>query len=119
VSAETQDSGSQDRSAEQVRAEIEETRAELGDTVEALAAKADVKGQAKQAVSDAKATVTEKAAEVRETVAGKAGEAREATPESAAEAGRQASRFTQENRQWLIPLAALTLGILIGRRRSS
>ena len=112
-------SDAQDRSPEEVRAEIEATRAELGDTVAALAAKADVKGQARQAVSDAKATVGEKATDVRATVTEKAGEVREATPDSAAAAGVQVSRFTRENRSALIPAAALALGILIGRRRSS
>jgi hypothetical protein len=48
----------QERTPEQVREEIEQTRTELGDTVAALSAKTDVKGQAKHAVSEAKATVT-------------------------------------------------------------
>jgi len=36
-----------------LRAEIERTRSDLGDTVAALAAKTDVKGRAKDAVADA------------------------------------------------------------------
>ena len=60
------------RIPEQVQAEIEETRAELGETVEALVAKTDVKGQAKQAVNEAKATVADKAADAKATVADKA-----------------------------------------------
>ena len=44
----------EERTPEQVQAEIERTRAELGDTVEALVAKTDVKGQAKQAVTEAR-----------------------------------------------------------------
>jgi hypothetical protein len=39
---------------EEIRREIQQTRAELGDTVEALAAKTDVKGQAKHKVAEAK-----------------------------------------------------------------
>ncbi len=39
--------------ARMLRDEIEQTRAELGQTVEALAAKADVKARAKQAGRDA------------------------------------------------------------------
>ncbi len=39
---------------EALRREIEQTRAELGETVEALAAKADVKARAQEAVDDAK-----------------------------------------------------------------
>ncbi|MFI5892073.1 DUF3618 domain-containing protein [Actinoplanes sp. NPDC051513] len=38
---------------QQLRAEIEQTRAELGETVQELAAKTDVKTRAKQAVGDA------------------------------------------------------------------
>jgi hypothetical protein len=38
------------RSAEELRTEIAETRAELGDTVEQLAAKVDVQEQAKQQI---------------------------------------------------------------------
>jgi Protein of unknown function (DUF3618) len=42
---------------EQIREEIEETRQELGDTVEALAAKADVKAQVHRQVESTKASV--------------------------------------------------------------
>lgn len=42
---------------EQIQQEIEETRRELGDTVEALAAKADVKALAHEKIERAKASV--------------------------------------------------------------
>ena len=45
---------------EEIRREIEATREELGDTVAALAAKADVKSQARQKIQDTNATVTGK-----------------------------------------------------------
>jgi hypothetical protein len=45
------------RDPEQIREEIEETRRELGDTVEALAAKADVKALAREKAERAKETV--------------------------------------------------------------
>src|SRR5204863_2291006 len=48
------------RSPEEIRREIEETRQELGDTAAALAAKTDVKSRAKEKVEDIKQTVTEK-----------------------------------------------------------
>ncbi|MGO9907045.1 MAG: DUF3618 domain-containing protein [Solirubrobacteraceae bacterium] len=41
---------------EQIQREIEETRRELGDTVEALAAKADVKAQVQSRIDRAKAS---------------------------------------------------------------
>jgi ElaB/YqjD/DUF883 family membrane-anchored ribosome-binding protein len=47
----------QQKSPEQIREEIAETRADLGDTVEALSGKADVKGQAKAKVDEAKGKV--------------------------------------------------------------
>jgi uncharacterized protein DUF3618 len=42
---------------EQIRAEIEATRQELGDTVEALAAKADVKAHARERIERTKASL--------------------------------------------------------------
>lgn len=39
---------------QELRTQIEETRADLGDTVEALSAKADVKGQVKDKVDEGK-----------------------------------------------------------------
>jgi hypothetical protein len=112
----------QKRSPDDVRAEIEQTRAELGDTVEALVAKTDVKGQAKQAVSDARTTVSDKVAKAMHTVSAKNDEAmtaaQQATPDSAGDAGRRVSRLLQENRVTVVPAATLVLGVLIGRRRA-
>jgi uncharacterized protein DUF3618 len=48
------------KSPEQIREEIEETRQELGDTAAALAAKTDVKARAKEKVENIKRTVAEK-----------------------------------------------------------
>lgn len=45
-----------------IRAQIEETRDELGETVEALSAKADVKGQVKDKVEDGKAQLRDQQA---------------------------------------------------------
>jgi Protein of unknown function (DUF3618) len=46
-----------EKSPDEIRAEIDETRGELGDTVEALAAKTDVKARAEDRVNEAKAEV--------------------------------------------------------------
>jgi type IV secretory pathway VirB10-like protein len=109
------------RTPEEVQAEIEETRAELGDTVEALVAKTDVKGQAKQAVTDAKATVAGKAADVKQTVTGKKDDVtaavQETTPENVTETGRRAVALAQDNRPVLIAAGTFALGLLIGSRR--
>jgi ElaB/YqjD/DUF883 family membrane-anchored ribosome-binding protein len=50
------DTSDQPRSPEEIRAEIERTREELGDTAAAVAQKADVKAQAKARVDDTKAS---------------------------------------------------------------
>ncbi|HEX4281881.1 MAG TPA: DUF3618 domain-containing protein [Solirubrobacteraceae bacterium] len=47
---------------EQIRAEIESTRQELGDTVEALAEKADVKKHARERIERTKASIPAPAA---------------------------------------------------------
>ncbi|WP_432923454.1 DUF3618 domain-containing protein [Microbispora sp. CA-135349] len=73
----------------EVRQEIERTRDDLGDTIEALAAKADVKARAQERVH-----ATTAAARAR--VAGVTGRVREATPEplrgAAGRVGEQAKR---------------------------
>jgi hypothetical protein len=56
------------KSPEEIREEIAETREELGDTVEALAGKADVKGQAKARVDEAKVDAKAKVDSVTQSV---------------------------------------------------
>jgi phage tail protein X len=67
-----------------IRAEIEETRERMGDTVDALAYKADVKTRAKESVSDKvdtlKSKVTGAGDSVRESVVGAPDSVAEATP---------------------------------------
>jgi Protein of unknown function (DUF3618) len=113
-----------ERTPELVRDEIEQSRAELGDTVAALSAKTDVKGQAKQAVTEAKETVTDKASDIKGTVADKKDEfvasAHQATPESISDAGQRGAAFARENSVQLSILAGVLatfgLGVLLGRR---
>ncbi|MER5888865.1 DUF3618 domain-containing protein [Streptomyces sp. NPDC001941] len=59
---------------QELREEVERTRHELGRTVEALAAKADVKGRAQEKAVRVKEQATGKAAELKDQVATKAGE---------------------------------------------
>jgi hypothetical protein len=111
-----------ERTPEQIREEIEHTRAELGDTVAELAAKTDVKAKAHQAVDNAKATVAGKAREVKTTAEAKRIEltaaAKEATPPSAEVARRRLVDQAQRHRLALVALVALGTGLLIGRRRA-
>ena len=52
--------GDEEKTPEQLRAEIDDTRADLGDTVEALAAKTDVKTRAREKADELKRTATSK-----------------------------------------------------------
>ncbi|MBN9624374.1 MAG: DUF3618 domain-containing protein [Actinobacteria bacterium] len=87
----------EERSPEQIRADIDKTRAELGDTVEALAEKTDVKARAKAKAEEVKAR------------------AKAAAPESPQEAQALVRR---NPRPFAIGAAALLLFILWRRRRS-
>jgi hypothetical protein len=62
---ETGQAETEERSPEQIQAEIEETREELAGTVEAVAEKADVKAQAKQKVEETKTQAKEKIEETK------------------------------------------------------
>jgi gas vesicle protein len=57
-----------EKSPEQLRSEIAEAREDLGETVEQLAAKADVKTRAHEAVEDAKGRAHDKVEEGRDQV---------------------------------------------------
>jgi ElaB/YqjD/DUF883 family membrane-anchored ribosome-binding protein len=93
---------------EQIQRDIEKTRGELGDTVEALAQKADVKAQAKQKIDETKASVAEK----KEQLFGKA---KEASPNGAATAAAQASQKAHENPLPTAAAGAFIAGFLAGR----
>jgi hypothetical protein len=93
---------------EALRREIERTRTQLGETVEALAAKADVKARAQDAVDGAKARAHEAAEEVRERV-------HSAVDTLAYEVGKQRERVARVDpriRVGLLALAALIAGLV-------
>jgi hypothetical protein len=73
--------------AEELRREIEQTRDQLGETVEQLVAKTDVKKQVKR-----------KSTEVREQVKGTAGQVAEQATEKAAAIGSQLASGTAQTR---------------------
>ncbi len=93
---------------EELREEIESTRQELGDTVEALAEKTDVKRQAKRKAEETKASVMEKKDELL-------GKARETSPESAAQAASEVSAKTRQNPIPLAAAGAFAAGFVAGR----
>jgi len=99
--------GSETKTPEQIEAEIERTRAEMGDTVEQLAAKTDVKARAKDKVDETKARVTQK-------VSGAADQAKQAAPESASQGAQQAVTAAKENPEYVKLAGAFAAGTLAG-----
>ena len=93
---------------EQLQREIEQTREQLGDTVEALAQKTDVKAQAAQRLQDTRASVSEK----RDQLVGKV---KEASPDSAASVASQASQTARTNPLPVAAVGAFAFGFLAGR----
>jgi hypothetical protein len=102
-----------------IREEIAQTRAEMGETVEAIGYKADVPSRAKEAVSDkvdtVKAKVSDTATRAREAVTGATDRAGDATPGRAEvkQAGRQAAGIARENPLGLA-IGAAAVGFLAG-----
>ena len=92
---------------QEIRREIEATREELGDTVAALAAKADVKAQAKQKIDDTKATVSGKKDELL-------GKAKQASPETASAAATNVSTKARQNPVPTAAAGAFAFGFLAG-----
>ena len=92
---------------EEIRREIEATREELGDTVAALAAKADVKAQAKQKIEETKAAVAGKKDELL-------GKAKEGSPQSASAAATQVAQTARQNPVPLAAAGVFALGFLAG-----
>lgn len=87
------------RSTEEIREDIEQSRKKLGDTAAAVAQKTDVKEQAKAKLSGVKEKASEKA------------------PESAGAAVEQAQRFAQQNTALAIG-GAFIAGFALGKLRS-
>jgi cobalamin biosynthesis Mg chelatase CobN len=106
-----------------LREEIKQTRAELGETVQALAAKADVKARAKESVEHTKAKVKAQAAEATERVSGAvkgvrhtaSGAARNAAANArgtAAQAGDKAHDGVEQVRRSPVPLGVVLAGVV-------
>ena len=102
-----------------IREDIEQTRAEMSETVEAIGYKADVPARAKDAVSDkvenVKSAVSGTATRAKEAVTGAADRAGAATPSrgEVTQAGRQAVGLAKENPLGLA-IGAAAIGFLAG-----
>lgn len=111
------------KSPEQLRAEIEETRGDLGDTVEALAAKTDVKARARERVEELK----QKGQDKKEQLLSKAGRSSTSDSDGTVPAGNGASppagpsaveKLKGAMRENPVPMAALAAfvgGMAFGR----
>jgi len=97
------------RSPEEIRADIDKTREEVGDTVESLTAKTDVKAQARDRIDEIKGNVRAKAGEAK-------AKAQSATPESAQQGGQQLVAKVRENPAPVVLGAAVLVAFLLGRR---
>ena len=102
-----------------IRNEIEETRERMGDTVEALAYKSDVKSRAKDSVNEKVDNVKEKVVGVKDSVTGKAsdvgGTVSDRTPDRAEvkQGAKQAVSVAQQNPVGLA-LGAVAVGFIAG-----
>jgi chromosome segregation ATPase len=118
----------QDKTPEQLRAEIEDTREDLGETVEALAAKTDVKSRARARADEVKTTALRK----KDELLAKAKQSTPATGNSAATNANADSRpagataapnaaveqvkgLAQDNPVPTAALAAFIGGVAVGR----
>jgi Protein of unknown function (DUF3618) len=97
------------RSPAEIEADIERTRAQVGDTAEALAAKTDVKARAQDRVEEVKANLHAKTDEVK-------AKARSVTPESAQQGAGTVATKVRQNPLPLVAGAALLAAFLLGRR---
>jgi ElaB/YqjD/DUF883 family membrane-anchored ribosome-binding protein len=102
-----------------IRQDIEQTRAEMSETVEAIGYKADVPSRAKEKVSEkvdaARSKVTEATTRAKEAVTGTASRAAEATPsgDQVRQQARRAAGLAQENPLGLA-IGAAAIGFLAG-----
>jgi ElaB/YqjD/DUF883 family membrane-anchored ribosome-binding protein len=98
-----------------IREEIEHTRAEMGETVDAIGYKADVPSRAKEKVENMKAKVGDTATRAKEVVTGSISRVDDATPNGAEvkQSARRAVGLAQENPLGLA-IGAAALGFLAG-----
>jgi ElaB/YqjD/DUF883 family membrane-anchored ribosome-binding protein len=101
------DSGQKSPEPEEVQRQIVETREELGDTVEALAQKANVKARTKKKVAEAQETVKAKVGVVQ-------GKTSDATPDQAKRTAVQAADNVRERPLPAIAMGAFVSGVIVG-----
>jgi hypothetical protein len=116
----TQLADDKDKSAAQLRAEIEDVRENLGDTAAALAAKTDVKTRARERADEVKRNAMAKKDELLSKAPGGSGSGAEGAsgggvPQKATSAFTQLQTKARENPVPTAALGALIGGYLLGR----
>jgi len=97
------------RDPDKIRKEIETTRQELGDTIEALAEETDVRAHAKRKMEESNAYISKKKDDVL-------AKAKETSPQSLVSAVQHAAHKARENPLELATISAFALGFVVGRR---
>jgi ABC-type transporter Mla subunit MlaD len=104
-----------------VREDIERTRQQLGETAEALAAKADVKARARQKATQLKEQAATRAAQVKEQAATRASQVKEQAATRASQTRGQAASSWGDNPAALAAAVAAVvftcIAIVLWRRR--
>lgn len=103
------------RSADEIRVDIEETREQLGETVEALAGKTDVKAQAHDRIEAAKDRVTDRLGAARQKADGLVSRAGGSAPDSAGAGVQQVTSTVQRKPLPFAVLGAFMAGVVVGR----
>jgi ElaB/YqjD/DUF883 family membrane-anchored ribosome-binding protein len=93
---------------DRIRREIEQTRAEMGETVDALGYKTDVKARAKDSIHDKKESVMGVAQSAKDRIVGATPD-----PDQAKQQARRAKSVAQENPLGLA-VGAVAVGFLAG-----
>lgn len=115
------DDGATTPSPEELRIRVEATREELGETVEALAAKADVKARAQEKTTAVKQQVAERTthvtAQLRDRATHAAHAVQDRTPEPVREKAGQGMRAARDHRAPLLAVGVLVALLLVRRSR--
>ncbi|MFJ2027107.1 DUF3618 domain-containing protein [Streptomyces sp. NPDC087897] len=101
---------------EELREQVERTRDELGQTVEALAGKADVKAQVKEKTAAVKEQAASASAQIREKSGQAARLLKDRTPDPLVEKAEQGAKAARANRVPLLAGGALLIAFLLVRR---
>jgi uncharacterized protein YeaO (DUF488 family) len=104
------------RDPDKIRREMEATRQELGDTIQALAEKTDVRAQAKHKLEESNAYVSKKKDDLLGKKDDLLAKARETSPESLVSAVHHAAHKARQNPIELAAVSAFALGFVVGRR---